>query len=125
VRLHVSGVDLIRDEQGHFRILEDNIRIPSGAWLLAFGYASVHAMVENDFGRLRLPALAYFLIGLAQFGALLRYHDQIAWSRASAWRYVAMLASVTLIDGYGLIKARTMSRAGVTDAARQPGPARP
>jgi len=30
VRVHVSGVDLIRDEQGHFRVLEDNLRIPSG-----------------------------------------------------------------------------------------------
>jgi uncharacterized circularly permuted ATP-grasp superfamily protein len=30
VRVHVSGVDLIRDEQGAFRVLEDNLRIPSG-----------------------------------------------------------------------------------------------
>lgn len=30
VRVHISGVDLIRDEEGHFRVLEDNLRIPSG-----------------------------------------------------------------------------------------------
>jgi uncharacterized circularly permuted ATP-grasp superfamily protein len=30
VRVHVAGVDLIRDEQGHFRVLEDNLRVPSG-----------------------------------------------------------------------------------------------
>jgi uncharacterized circularly permuted ATP-grasp superfamily protein len=30
VRIHVSGVDLIRDEAGEFRVLEDNLRIPSG-----------------------------------------------------------------------------------------------
>jgi uncharacterized circularly permuted ATP-grasp superfamily protein len=30
VRIHVAGVDLIRDEQGTFRVLEDNVRIPSG-----------------------------------------------------------------------------------------------
>jgi uncharacterized circularly permuted ATP-grasp superfamily protein len=30
VRVHVSGVDLIRDEEGRFRVLEDNLRIPSG-----------------------------------------------------------------------------------------------
>ena len=29
-RITVSGVDLIRDEEGHFRVLEDNLRIPSG-----------------------------------------------------------------------------------------------
>ena len=30
VRVHVSGIDLIRDEQGTFRVLEDNVRVPSG-----------------------------------------------------------------------------------------------
>ena len=30
VRIHVAGVDLIRDEQGAFHVLEDNLRCPSG-----------------------------------------------------------------------------------------------
>lgn len=30
VRIHVSGSDLIRDENGQFRVLEDNLRNPSG-----------------------------------------------------------------------------------------------
>jgi uncharacterized circularly permuted ATP-grasp superfamily protein len=30
VRVHVSGIDLIRDEVGAFRVLEDNVRVPSG-----------------------------------------------------------------------------------------------
>ena len=30
VRIHVAGVDLIRDEDGTFRVLEDNLRCPSG-----------------------------------------------------------------------------------------------
>ena len=30
VRIHVSGIDLIRDEHGIFRVLEDNLRNPSG-----------------------------------------------------------------------------------------------
>jgi len=30
VRCHVSGIDLVRDEQGTFRVLEDNVRVPSG-----------------------------------------------------------------------------------------------
>ena len=30
VRVHVSGIDLIRDEQGRFCVLEDNLRTPSG-----------------------------------------------------------------------------------------------
>jgi uncharacterized circularly permuted ATP-grasp superfamily protein len=30
VRIHVSGIDLIRDELGEWRVLEDNVRVPSG-----------------------------------------------------------------------------------------------
>ncbi|UQE75133.1 circularly permuted type 2 ATP-grasp protein [Gordonia sp. PP30] len=30
VRIHVAGIDLIRDENGEFRVLEDNVRSPSG-----------------------------------------------------------------------------------------------
>ncbi len=30
VRVHVSGIDLVRDETGTFRVLEDNVRVPSG-----------------------------------------------------------------------------------------------
>ena len=30
VRIHVSGIDLIRDENGEMRVLEDNVRVPSG-----------------------------------------------------------------------------------------------
>jgi len=30
VRIQVSGIDLIRDEKGTWRVLEDNVRVPSG-----------------------------------------------------------------------------------------------
>ena len=30
VRIHVSGVDVIRDDHGEFRVLEDNLRSPVG-----------------------------------------------------------------------------------------------
>ena len=30
VRIHVAGIDLIRDEAGGWRVLEDNVRVPSG-----------------------------------------------------------------------------------------------
>jgi uncharacterized circularly permuted ATP-grasp superfamily protein len=30
VRCHVAGIDLVRDENGQFRVLEDNVRVPSG-----------------------------------------------------------------------------------------------
>lgn len=30
VRIHVAGIDLVRDDEGAYRVLEDNVRIPSG-----------------------------------------------------------------------------------------------
>ncbi|WP_067672452.1 circularly permuted type 2 ATP-grasp protein [Nocardia miyunensis] len=30
VRIHVAGIDVVRDERGVFRVLEDNLRAPSG-----------------------------------------------------------------------------------------------
>lgn len=30
VRVHVAGIDLVRDVDGRFRVLEDNVRVPSG-----------------------------------------------------------------------------------------------
>src|SRR5271167_2379701 len=48
VRVHVAGIDLIRDEQGRFRVLEDNVRVPSG----------VSYVIENRLAMTRtFPAL--------------------------------------------------------------------
>ncbi|MFI7496267.1 circularly permuted type 2 ATP-grasp protein [Kocuria sp. M4R2S49] len=30
VRIHVAGIDVVRDQAGVFRVLEDNVRVPSG-----------------------------------------------------------------------------------------------
>ncbi len=30
VRVHIAGIDLVRDAEGTFRVLEDNVRVPSG-----------------------------------------------------------------------------------------------
>ena len=44
VRIHVSGIDLIRDEAGRFRVLEDNVRIPSG---VSYVMANRRAMMQG------------------------------------------------------------------------------
>ncbi|MEJ7648560.1 MAG: circularly permuted type 2 ATP-grasp protein [Nakamurella sp.] len=46
-RIVISGVDLIRDENGDFRVLEDNVRIPSGvSYVLQNRVALSHEMPE-------------------------------------------------------------------------------
>ncbi|MGD8149390.1 circularly permuted type 2 ATP-grasp protein [Ornithinimicrobium sp. Y1694] len=44
VRVHVSGIDLIRDGNGDFRVLEDNVRIPSG---VSYVLTNRHAMTST------------------------------------------------------------------------------
>jgi len=47
VRVHVAGIDLIRDEQGKFRVLEDNVRVPSGvSYVLENRRATMQALPE-------------------------------------------------------------------------------
>ncbi|MDR1851243.1 MAG: circularly permuted type 2 ATP-grasp protein [Propionibacteriaceae bacterium] len=43
VRCHVSGIDLIRDNDGVFRVLEDNVRTPSG---VSYVMTNRHAMFQ-------------------------------------------------------------------------------
>jgi uncharacterized circularly permuted ATP-grasp superfamily protein len=47
VRVHVAGIDLIRDEHGRFRVLEDNVRVPSGvSYVLENRRATMQALPE-------------------------------------------------------------------------------
>lgn len=47
VRIHVAGIDLIRDGEGELRVLEDNARIPSGvSYVLTNRQATVSALPE-------------------------------------------------------------------------------
>ena len=52
VRVHVAGIDLVRDEQGELRVLEDNIRCPSGvSYVLANRAAMARVLPEVFWGR--------------------------------------------------------------------------
>ncbi len=47
VRIHVAGIDVIRDEDGEFRVLEDNLRSPSGvSYVLANRAAMARVLPE-------------------------------------------------------------------------------
>ncbi len=60
VRVLVGGIDVIRDEQGEFRVLEDNIRTPSGvSYVIENRRAMTHGLPEA-FGTHRiLPVSDY------------------------------------------------------------------
>jgi uncharacterized circularly permuted ATP-grasp superfamily protein len=52
VRIHVAGIDVIRDEEGEFKVLEDNLRCPSGvSYVLANRAAMARVLPEIFWGR--------------------------------------------------------------------------
>jgi uncharacterized circularly permuted ATP-grasp superfamily protein len=60
VRVHVAGVDLIRDDQGDFRVLEDNVRVPSGVSYVITNRRAVASALPETFSEHRIePVDAY------------------------------------------------------------------
>src|SRR6476469_596142 len=58
VRVHVSGIDLIRDDQGEFRVLEDNVRVPSGVSYVMTNRRAIAAALPETFGEHRIRPVA-------------------------------------------------------------------
>lgn len=58
VRVHVSGIDLIRDDAGEFRVLEDNVRIPSGVSYVMTNRRAISTALPETFGRHRIRPVA-------------------------------------------------------------------
>lgn len=54
VRVHVSGVDLIRDESGTFRVLEDNVRVPSGVSYVIANRRAMANVFPEAFNTMRI-----------------------------------------------------------------------
>jgi uncharacterized circularly permuted ATP-grasp superfamily protein len=58
VRVHVAGIDLIRDDTGRYRVLEDNLRTPSGiSYVVENRRAMTHVFPEL-FARQRVRPVA-------------------------------------------------------------------
>jgi len=57
VRIHVAGVDLIRDEKGNFRVLEDNLRSPSGVSYVMENRRTMARVFPNLFATHRVRAV--------------------------------------------------------------------
>jgi uncharacterized circularly permuted ATP-grasp superfamily protein len=60
VRIHVSGIDLIRDEEGRFRVLEDNVRIPSGVSYVMANRNAITTVFPEAFATHRIRPVAEY-----------------------------------------------------------------
>ncbi|PJI93346.1 circularly permuted type 2 ATP-grasp protein [Luteimicrobium subarcticum] len=60
VRAHVSGIDLVRDVDGRFRVLEDNVRIPSGVSYVISNRRAMAQTFPELFSKLQIrPVIGY------------------------------------------------------------------
>lgn len=58
VRVHVSGIDLIRDNEGEFRVLEDNVRVPSGVSYVMTNRRAISAALPETIAQHRIRPVA-------------------------------------------------------------------
>lgn len=60
VRVHVSGIDLIRDELGQWRVLEDNVRVPSGVSYVISNRRVMAQTLPELFQKMRIQPVAQY-----------------------------------------------------------------
>lgn len=87
VRIHVSGIDLIRDEKGEFKVLEDNLRNPSGVSYVMENRRTLAHVLPEVFANYRVRSVSEYPE---------RLHDAL---RAAAPEDVAEATIVVLTPG--------------------------
>jgi len=73
-----------------------------GAWLIGIGVFVAHAVIENDYRRIRVGLISFLAFGVFEIIALLRYPTSLAWMSSSAWFYVALVVSILLVGLYSM-----------------------
>ncbi|WP_370289825.1 circularly permuted type 2 ATP-grasp protein [Nocardioides sp.] len=58
VRVHVAGIDLIRDNAGEFRVLEDNVRVPSGVSYVITSRRAISSALPETIAQHRIRPVA-------------------------------------------------------------------
>jgi uncharacterized circularly permuted ATP-grasp superfamily protein len=64
VRIHVAGIDVVRDEEGTFRVLEDNLRNPSGVSYVMENRRTMARVFPDLFNKQRVRAVADYSVHL-------------------------------------------------------------
>lgn len=71
-----------------------------GAWLISMGVLGVHALIEDDWVRLRPAAGGLFLLGALQLLAMVRYRFEFDWGAGRTWVYVLGLVGLFALGIY-------------------------
>ncbi len=65
VRIHIAGIDLIRDTAGTFRVLEDNLRTPSGVSYVVENRLATKRIFPQAFDQARVQRVDHYPTRLA------------------------------------------------------------
>ena len=60
VRVHVAGIDLVRDTGGVFRVLEDNVRVPSGVSYVMTNRSAMASVLPEVFAQHRITPVGEY-----------------------------------------------------------------
>jgi uncharacterized circularly permuted ATP-grasp superfamily protein len=66
VRIHIAGIDLIRDPEGSFRVLEDNLRTPSGVSYVIENRVTSKRVLPGIFEQARVQPVDHYPARLAE-----------------------------------------------------------
>ncbi|MGA9872959.1 MAG: circularly permuted type 2 ATP-grasp protein, partial [Rhodococcus sp. (in: high G+C Gram-positive bacteria)] len=130
VRIHVSGVDLIRDAQGTFRVLEDNLRSPSGVSYVMENRRTMARVFPDLFATHRVRAVgdyASHLLRALRAAAALNEADPtvvvltpgVANSAYFEHSLLARLMGVELVEGRDLFCRDNVVYMRTTEGERQ------
>jgi hypothetical protein len=72
------------------------------SWMVGMGLVAAMAVRENDRWRVRPAFWGLVVVTLLLGGTLVRFGDEVAWSRPAAWMYGGMLAAGLLTGVAGL-----------------------
>lgn len=75
-----------------------------GAWLISMGVLSVHALIEDDWVRLRPAAGGLLLLGAFQLLAMVRYRFEFDWGAGRTWVYVLGVIGLFVLGIYSWLR---------------------
>jgi hypothetical protein len=93
------------------------------AWLIAFGVLAAHAIVENDYVRVRAAMLGYPFAGALHALMLVRFSEDVRWERPGALVYVGFILSFFALGVWGIL-TESRARAGAAVSSSR-GPRSP
>jgi uncharacterized circularly permuted ATP-grasp superfamily protein len=130
VRIHIAGIDLVRDEQGKFCVLEDNVRIPSGVSYVLENRLAMTRTFPALFAEQHVRQVDSYparLLAALRAAAPARSHDPVVVvlspgvSNAAYFEHtlLARLMGVELVEGRDLLAADNQVFVHTTAGRRQ------